>query len=105
MGGSGSSGGWVPSAPSNACERINFRAVINSPQPIVSTLKVQDVLAVKLQTTPAPAVVVEFQGTIVGALTGAHVNSLVNCLQNGYTYEAIVVAIAGGSCTVQVSAK
>jgi hypothetical protein len=104
MGGSGSSGGWAPSAPSNPCDRINFRAVINSPKPIVNTLKLQDVLDVRLQTLPVLAVVVELRGTVVGALTGAQVNSLVNCLQNGYTYTATVVAIAGGSCTVQVSA-
>lgn len=103
MGGSGSSGGWTPSAPSNPCDRINFRTVINSPQPIVSTLKLQDVLDVRLQTLPVLAVVVELRGTIVGALTGSQVNSLVSCLQNGYTYAATVVAISGGSCTVQVS--
>ncbi|MFA6441050.1 MAG: hypothetical protein WCV99_01850 [Sterolibacterium sp.] len=70
----------------------------------MSTLKLQDVLAVRLQTAPTPAVVVELNGIIVGALTGAQLNSLVNCLQNGYTYEATVVAIAGGNCTVQVCA-
>lgn len=105
MGGSGSSGGWIPSTPSNACDRVNFRAVINSPQPIVSTLQLQDVLVVSLQMTPTPAVVVSFNGSIAGALTGAQVNTLVNCLQNGFTYDATVVAIAGANCTVQVSAK
>jgi hypothetical protein len=58
----------------------------------------------KASDSPTPAVVVELNGIIVGALTGAQLNSLVNCLQNGYTYEATVVAIAGGNCTVQVCA-
>lgn len=105
MGGSGSSGGWVPSTPSNVCDRINFLAVINSPQAIVNTLKLQDVLAVSLQMTPVPAVVVSHKGSVVGALTSAQVNSLVNCIQNGFIYEAIVVGITGASCTVNVRAK
>ncbi len=103
MGSTGSSGGWMPSTPSNTCERINFRADINSPQPLVNSLRLRDVLAVKLQTTPSPAVVVEFKGAVVGALTGSQINTLVNCLQNGYTYEATVVGIVGGRCTVQVT--
>jgi len=101
----GSSGGWTPSTPSNACERVNFRADINSPQPIVSTLKLQDVLTVRLQTTPLPSVVVEFRGVVAGALTGSNINTLVNCIQNGYTYEATVVSIVGGRCTVQVTSR
>ena len=102
MSGSGSRG-WTPTAPSNSCERIAFRATINSPQPsIVSTLTVGNILDVKLQTTPTITVVVELAGAVVGALTGTRVNELVNCIQNGYQYEATVVSIVGGKCTVDV---
>ena len=52
MGGSSSSG-WEPTAPSNQCERIVFRATINSPQPgAVPSLTTGSVLQVKLQMTP-----------------------------------------------------
>lgn len=103
MGGSGSTG-WVPTAPSNQCERLAFRAIINSPQPgIIPSLTTGNVLKVKLQTTPTIAVIAELAGTLVGALTGTRVNELVNCIQNGYEYEATVVAVVGGKCTVDVS--
>lgn len=105
MGGSGS-GGWEPTAPSNQCERIAFRATINSPQPsIVPNLVVGDVLDVKLQTTPTIAVIAELAGRVVGALTSTRVNDLVNCIQNGYQYEATVVVVIGGKCTVDVQHK
>jgi len=103
MGGSGG-GGWTPTTPSNPCERIKFRTTINSPQPaIVPSLKPGDVLQVMLQTTPMIAVIVLFNGAVVGALVGTQVNGLVNCIQNGYQYEATVFSVAGGNCVVDVS--
>lgn len=102
MGGSGS-GGWTPTPPKSSCEKIAFRANVNSPQPgALANLQVGHVLNVKLQTVPTTAVVVEHAGVTVGALTGASVNELVNCLQNGYTYTASVVSLTGGNCTVDV---
>lgn len=95
--------GWKPTAPSNSCERVAFRAIINSPQPnIVPRLTTGDILDVKLQTTPTITVIAELAGTVVGALTGTRVNDLVNCIQNGYQYEATVIDIVGGKCTVDV---
>ena len=102
MGGSGSNG-WTPTAPSNPCERISFRASLNSPQPAaIATLNVGDVLDVALQTVPTNAVVTNFNGVLTGALTGTQVNALVNCIQNGYQYNATVVSISGGNCVVDV---
>lgn len=102
MSGSGS-GGWSPTTPSNSCERLVFRASVNSPQPqVISKLKVNDVLDVRLQTTPTFAVVVEFLGQTAGSLTGTQVNTLINCLQNSYQYHATVVSISGGNCVVDV---
>lgn len=102
MGGSGS-GGWRPTTPSSPCERVRFRAEVNSPQPeVISTLVVGHVLDVALWTAPAIAVVVLYQGAFAGALTGTQVNGLIECLQNGFTYSASVVSISGGKCTVEV---
>jgi hypothetical protein len=102
MGGSVSNG-WTPTAPSNPCERIAFRASLNSPQPaVIATLNVGDVLDVALQTVPTTAVITLFNGVIAGALTGTQVNALVNCIQNGFQYNATVVSISGGNCVVDV---
>jgi hypothetical protein len=60
------------------------------------------VLNVRLQTTPQTAVVVEHKGAVAGALTGVKISSLINCLQNGYAFEAEVISVVGGKCTVEV---
>jgi len=101
MGGSGSAG-WTPSTPSNTCDQLSFTSIVNSPQPAVRGLSPGVVLNVRLQTAPQTAVVVEHHGITVGALTGAKISSLINCLQNGYTFVAAVISVVGGKCTVEV---
>jgi hypothetical protein len=102
MGGSGS-GGWTPTPASNPCHTLSFRSAVNSPQPpLLAKLKVGSVLKVRLQTSPQTAVVLEHKAKTVGALTGPKVARLINCLQNGYTFEAEVLSVAGGECEVEV---
>lgn len=105
MGGTGS-GSWTPNVPSSPCERVNFRATINSPQPaVIASLKLGDSLDVALQTTPTTVIVVLHDGLVAGSLAGTGVMQLISCIQNGFTYEATVVAINGANCTVQVTPK
>jgi hypothetical protein len=100
---SGSKRTWTPTTPTNTCDQLSFRSSINSPQPsVISGLNKGDILKVVLQTIPQTAVVVEHQGTTAGALVGTKVNSLINCLQNGYQFVAEVLEVAGGRCTVEV---
>ena len=102
MGGSGS-GRWTPSAPSNPCDKLSFLAIVNSPQPaVIATLSQGDLLDVKLQAAPQTVVVVLHQGAVVGTFTGLQVASLINCLQNGYEYNAKVISVVGGKCTIEV---
>lgn len=104
MGGSG--GGWTPTVPSSPCERINFRANINSPQPaVLGPLGLGTELDVKLQTIPTISVVMEYSGAIAGSLTGTEVSKLINCIQNGFEYSATIVTIDKGNYTVQVTPK
>jgi hypothetical protein len=102
----GSKGGWTPTVPSSPCERINFRASINSPQAAILTpLELKKILDVKLQTKPTISVVVEYEGAIAGSLTGTEVSNIINCIQNGFEYSATIVAIDKGNYTVQVTSK
>jgi hypothetical protein len=101
MGGSGS--GWTPTPAGNPCNTLSFRSAVNSPQPaLLANLKVGSVLKVKLQTSPQTAVIVEHKTKTVGALTGPKVARLIDCLLNGYTFEADVLSVAGGECQVEV---
>lgn len=102
----GSKGGWAPTVPSSPCERINFRANINSPQPaVLGPLGLRTELDVKLQTAPTISVIVEYIGVTAGALTGTEVSKLINCIQNGFEYSATIVSIDKGNYTVQVMLK
>lgn len=102
MGGSGG-GGWVPSGPAARCDTLAFTATVNSPQPAaLAAVSVGDVLDVSLSPPPQQTVVVSKLGATVGALTGPKISTLVSCLQNGYRFEAEVVALNGGICTVEV---
>lgn len=104
MGGSGGGGGgWAPSGPAPRCDTLSFTATVNSPQPAaLATVNVGDILDVSLSPPPQQTVLVSKQGATVGALTGSKISTLVSCLQNGYRFEAEVVSLNGGICSVDV---
>lgn len=103
MGGSGSSGGWNPTPPRDPCGTLAFRAQINSPQPAALTqLQAGAKLILQLALPAQTSVIAWHNGIQVGALTGVKVASLINCLCNGYGFEAEVVTISGGLCAVDV---
>jgi len=79
---------------------INTHTSLASPNPaVVSTVRPQDILIVRLNTggaTPIVEVLTE-QAEIAGTMAGLpHLRTLVDCLQLGVAYEFEVVAISGG---------
>jgi hypothetical protein len=103
MGGSGS-GGYTP-APSSPCARLAFQATVNSPNPsVISQLSVGDSLNVSLNPQ-GQGVVVESNDVMAGAITATQVAQLVNCINSGFEYRAVVVQINGGQCVVRIEAK
>jgi hypothetical protein len=102
MGGSGSRG-WSPTPPRDPCDTLAFRSQLNSPQPaLIAQLAIGTVLTVQLAPPPQSAVHALHGNQAVGSITGSSLAGLINCLRNGYAFEAKVVAIAGGLCTVDV---
>jgi hypothetical protein len=105
MGGSGGGGGggWAPSSPTSPCDSLKFLAVVSSPQPnALAGLRVGILLDISVQSTPRSAVIVTHGRTVVGALTGPKVSTLVNCIQNGYEFKAKVMSLSSGRCEVEV---
>lgn len=92
-------------APLNDCESFSFTANLNSPQGLVQNLNVGDVLILTLQTMPHLAVLATLNGTVVGSLTGPNNPKLIRCMQNGYMYQATVLSVSGGNCSVKVSCQ
>ena len=101
MGGSGS-GGYKPTAPSSPCARLTFQATINSPKPtVIGQLKVGDSLEVLLNPQ-GQGVILEHNVQLAGSLTGTQVAQLINCINSGFEYKAVVVQLNGGQCVVRI---
>lgn len=105
MGGSGSSSRWSPTSPRDPCTTLAFRANLNSPQPsVLASVTVGTILQIQLSQPPQIAVLAMHAGLPAGSITGSSAPNLINCLRNGYNFEAEVLVIVGGSCTVEVRA-
>lgn len=93
-----------PPPPPNPCAALVINSTVNSPNAqVLSTLKVGDVLDVVL-LPGGQSVIVQHQGNVVGALTGAHIARLIDCMNSGFLYQAIVQTLNGGQCVVRVEA-
>lgn len=100
-GGQGGAGGGLLK-----CSIIRFTAVLNSPQPsVISTLSVGEILDVSIHSGTSISVIVSKNSIPAGSITGQYLSDLLSCIQNGYSYEATVISISGGQCTVEVSCK
>ncbi len=103
MGGSGS-GGFTPPS-SSPCARLTFQATVNSPNPaVIGQLTVGDNLEISLNSAGL-GVVVELNGEDAGAITATQVAQLINCINSGFEYRAVVVQLNGGQCVVRIEAK
>ena len=103
---SGSGRVICPTVPSSPCERINFRASINSPKPeVLRNLGIRTDLDVRLELTTPISVIVTYGEAVAGSLTGTKINELIMCIQNGFEYSATIVSIEKGNYTVQVTIK
>ncbi|WP_157499119.1 hypothetical protein [Lysobacter sp. Root604] len=92
-------GGGAPVSP---CSTLTFDATVNSPQATaLATLAVGDVLELTLMTG-GQGVAVMKNAAIVGTLTGIRVAQMINCMNSGFDYKAIVSTLNGGQCVVRV---
>ena len=103
--GKGSEGGGTGGG-AGACNIIE-RTKINSPDPTVkSTLRVNDVLGVVYDPGPPKRLLVRTSaGSTLGSITSPSMPQLIQCIINGYEYEAIVLGLTGGMVEVQVQPK
>ena len=104
---SGSNGGdWV-APPGDSCERLTSETTLTSPdRSVVSQLTEDDVLKVKVDNTGArPVVRAIYKGKVAGSITSSIIQRIVECMADGYEYEARVISIKGGTCKVRVYAR
>jgi ribosomal protein S1 len=101
---SGHGGGdFVPDVSPLPCAKLNVKTTLNSPVPkVLSTLKKDDVLDVSLQGKKGPLVAVTAGGDVAGSITSSQLAKLIECIQDGYTFVAVVLRVDKGMCEVEV---
>jgi hypothetical protein len=100
---SGSSPTPTPT-PTPSCTSIRT-APLNSPQPaVVAGLKLNDRLYVHLDKSTARAIlqVRDLTGAVAGSLTFLGHLALIDCIEQGYSYEAVVLSISGGAVQLRI---
>jgi hypothetical protein len=105
--GGGGVGGGVPRGDGiSLCACLADRVVLASPKPkIIAKLKKKDILNVELKDKKPPVLAVTEDGDVAGTIIPTDLSTLVKCINDGYSYEAQVVEISGGSCTVDIQPK
>jgi hypothetical protein len=109
MSGSGGGGGGGGPATPDAqvdCTSLIFRTNLNSPDPaVVSELNRRDVLQVSPKTPQGPIEVIANAGKVAGSITAAQMMRLLQCINDGFEYVAVVLSISGGRVEVEVRPK
>jgi len=103
-GGGGGGGGGGRINDETPCDRLQFEAQLTNPQPAtVATLAPNEVLDVVLNTRQNVLVVEVHKGEqLVGGLAGPDATRLRNCIGEGHSYVAVVLAVNGGQVRVRV---
>ena len=108
MGGSDRSGSRRGPQPSNRCADFDEKVPLSSPKAaVLRNLVVGDVLEVALQPhrDGFPTVIALHGRQIAGSILSARLPFLIRCMQDDHEFEAEVVELDGGLCTVKVRAK
>jgi hypothetical protein len=106
---SGNSGsGPTPRPPGNGsdCTKLHETTALNSVDPaVVSTIKKDDVLPVHAESPRGPLLVQNQRGATVGSVTSASLARILDCINNGFEYVAIVQSVRGGQVVVLIRPK
>jgi hypothetical protein len=90
--------------PPPSCNKVRS-APLNSPQPgVADKLSVNDRLYVYLDKSSGRAIlqVRDRTGRVAGSLTFLGHLALIECIEQGYSYEAVVMVISGGAIQLRI---
>lgn len=97
----GDTGGGAPD-PCDISDLTNLNSVNRM---VLATVTAGTVLQVQYdQGPPRRLLAVTANGAAVGSITSPSMPQIIQCMQAGHTYEAIVRSIHGGICQVEVRA-
>lgn len=88
------------------CSCFVDQVVLASPKPkVIAKLEENEVLRVELKDGKPPVLAITESNEIAGTIIPTDLSTLVECVEKGHQYQATVVAIDGGSCTVEIQPK
>jgi hypothetical protein len=98
--------------PDDVCGSLRVETAINSPvAQVIRGLKVDDVLSVEIEISDAATrtkslVAKDMSGRKAGSLTPPSLIAIINCIEDGFEYEAVVLEkVVGGLVRVRIQAK
>jgi uncharacterized membrane protein YeaQ/YmgE (transglycosylase-associated protein family) len=101
-------GGPTPRPPGNGsdCAKLHEQTTLNSVDPnVLSTIKKDDILTIHAQSPRGPLVVLNQSGGVVGSITSASLAKILDCINDGFEYVAIVQSVKGGQVIVLIRPK
>ena len=88
------------------CDQISIRTNLASPVPaVLSTLKTGDILDIQLQGATGPLAAVDSLGNIAGTVLTIDPQLLINCINDGYSYQGRIISLSGADCQILISVK
>jgi hypothetical protein len=104
-GGGGTGFGGGRGGSSVDCQDISIKTSIVSPDPpVLATLSKGDLLAVTLRSATGPLIATTKRGKILGAVFTINPTLLIDCINQGFSYQAEILSISGGDCEVLITA-
>jgi len=86
-----------------SCDKLGFECQLHSPNPaVVPQLSVGDLLTIQLTQGARLVAEAYWHGQVAGSILSAQLQKFLDCLQQGYSYQATVLSITGGSVRVRV---
>jgi hypothetical protein len=104
-----SNGGGIPTinrpGGEESCENLVITTNLASPQAnVINGLTVGDILTIQAASASGPIQALNSNNQIAGSIVSREQIRLLNCINGGTQYEAEVLALNTGQCTVQISA-
>ncbi len=103
----GAGGGPIRNPPitTDSCERLTITTYLSSPKAdVIDKIKISDILSISALSDQGPIVATTSEGRIAGSILSSEQIRLLNCINLGTEYEAIVLSIQGGSCEIRIKA-
>lgn len=88
----------------SGCDDVNIEALLASPQQsALSGVAVDSIVKVQLDESSGRSIVkVWIDGELLGSLTVAGLDKLIECLRQGYPFHGIVREVQGALCRVWI---